>query len=75
MKIVSGNFCADQSWDRTDAHALVKHFTTVFLPAELKHDFKAVSVLAQDDIDFHRADYQKEIKIRSPYKNSAENPK
>ena len=58
MKIFSGEFCADQSWDRTYAHGLIKHFTTAFLLAELKHDGDAAAILAQDDIDFQGVDYQ-----------------
>jgi predicted dienelactone hydrolase len=73
--VFSGEFCADQSWDRTYAHGLIKHFTTAFLLAELKHDADAAAVLAQDDIDFQGVDYQKEIEIPSPNISSERNPK
>ena len=60
LKMFSGEFCADQSWDRTYAHALVKHFTAAFLLAELKHDAEAAAVLVQDKIDLPGVDYQSE---------------
>jgi predicted dienelactone hydrolase len=60
MKIFSGEFCADQSWDRTSAHELVKHFTAAFLLAELKHDANAAAALTQDEIDFQGVDFQSE---------------
>ena len=58
LKIFSGEFCADQSWDRTYAHRLIQHFTTAFLLSELKHDADAAAVLVQDKIDFQGIDYQ-----------------
>jgi predicted dienelactone hydrolase len=60
MNVFSGEFCADQSWDRTYAHELVKHYTAAFLLAELKHDANAAAALAQDEIDFQGVDYQRE---------------
>jgi predicted dienelactone hydrolase len=66
IKIFTGEFCSDQSWNRNYAHGLIKHFTTAFLLAELKHDSDAASVLAQDDINFQGVDYQKKIEFQSP---------
>jgi predicted dienelactone hydrolase len=60
LKIFSGEFCADPSWDRTYAHGLVKHFATAFLLAELKHDAEAAALLVQDKIDLPGVDYQSE---------------
>lgn len=74
IKIFSGEFCSDQSWNRNYAHGLIKHFTTAFLLEELKHDSDAATVLAQDDINFQGVDYQKKIEIQSPNKNYKENP-
>lgn len=58
MKIISGEFCSDTSWDRTYAHELIKHFTTAFLLAELKHDADAAADLAKDEINFQGVNYQ-----------------
>jgi predicted dienelactone hydrolase len=56
-RIFSGEFCADQPWDRPYAHALIKHFVTAFLLAELNQDDAAIAVLVQDNIDFQGVDY------------------
>ena len=58
LRIFSGEFCSDPSWDRTYAHRLIKHFATAFLLAELKHNPDAAAVLVQDDIDFQGVDYK-----------------
>lgn len=46
MKIVPGGFCSDRSWDRRRAQALIRHYTTAFLLAELKDDSAAADALA-----------------------------
>jgi predicted dienelactone hydrolase len=75
LKMFSGEFCADQSWDRTYAHELIQHFTTAFLLAVLKHDSDAAAVLAQGNIDFQGVDYQTEIENRSSNRYLEENSK
>ncbi len=46
VKILPGGFCSDNSWDRRRAQALVRHFTTAFLLAELAEDRIAATALA-----------------------------
>ena len=58
MKILSGELCADSVWDRSTAHALVKHFTTAFLLAELGQDPQAAAALAPQLVDFPEVGYQ-----------------
>jgi predicted dienelactone hydrolase len=50
MKIVPGGLCSDRSWDRRRAQALIRHFTTAFLLAELKDDSAAADALAPNGI-------------------------
>lgn len=58
MKLLSGEFCSDTVWDRSTAHALVKHFTTAFLLAELEQDPQAAAALAPEPVDFPDVSYQ-----------------
>ncbi|NIW49269.1 MAG: hypothetical protein GWN30_32235 [Gammaproteobacteria bacterium] len=58
MKIFSGEFCFDQSWDRTYAHRLIKHFTTAFLLGELKDNAAAAAILTRDDISLQGLEFQ-----------------
>lgn len=45
---LAGEFCADTTWDRPQAHGVIRHFTTAFLLAELKQDDEAAAALAPD---------------------------
>ncbi|MEJ2759560.1 MAG: hypothetical protein P8046_13850 [Anaerolineales bacterium] len=54
----SGEFCSDSICNRSDAHTLIKHFTTAFLLAEIKNDTTAISALAPEGIDFNNVDYE-----------------
>jgi predicted dienelactone hydrolase len=58
LKVFSGEFCADPSWDRDDAHTITKHFVTAFLQAELKEDEDAVPGLLLDETGIPNLDYQ-----------------
>lgn len=49
-KLVAGEFCDDSVWNRHDAQALVRHFTTAFLLAELQQDPEAAAALAPERI-------------------------
>ena len=60
LKIISGEFCTDTSWNRTRAHELTKHFTTAFLLAELKHDSNAAAALGPGNVDFVDVIYEVE---------------
>jgi predicted dienelactone hydrolase len=60
MKIVPGGFCSDPGWDRHRAQALIRHFTTAFLLAELKGDSAAAAVLAPGAVDFPDLSYEAE---------------
>lgn len=51
-KPLAGEFCADATWNRFEAHDLISHFTTAFLLAELKQDGAAAAVLAPDSVAF-----------------------
>jgi len=46
LSLVSLGFCSDSSWDRTEAHDLVKHYVSAFLLSELKDDQAAGAALA-----------------------------
>lgn len=46
LTIADLGFCADRSWDRDAAQAVVKHHATAFLPSELLGDDDATSALA-----------------------------
>ena len=50
LKFFSDEFCSDADWDRYYAHALVKHFTTAFLLAELRQDKDAAAALVPDAV-------------------------
>lgn len=52
MRLLSGEFCADTSWDRYHAHDLSRHFTTAFLLAELKQDRVAARAIAPGTVEF-----------------------
>lgn len=52
LSFFTGEFCSDTHWDRTQAHALIKHFTTAFLLATLKNDLGAADALRPDRVDF-----------------------
>lgn len=58
LKLFSGEFCADQSWDRTYAHELIEHFVTAFLLAELQDDPDAAAALRWGDPGFPGINYQ-----------------
>jgi predicted dienelactone hydrolase len=58
LRLFSGEFCADPSWDRNDAHAITKHFVTSFLLTELKDDAEAVPGLLIDETGMPDLDYQ-----------------
>ncbi len=50
--------CYDEVWDREYFHALVGHFTTAFLLAELKQDQDATAMLAAEVNTFPGVEYQ-----------------
>lgn len=52
MKLFSGEFCSDASWDRTYVHALTKHFTTAFLLSELIENPEATATLSPENVNF-----------------------
>lgn len=60
LALVSLGFCSDPVWDRDSAHALISHFVTAFLLAELMQDGQASEALSADDSGFpgvtHRAE-------------------
>jgi predicted dienelactone hydrolase len=58
MKVVPGGFCSDEGWDRHRAHALIRHFTTAFLLAELKGDSAAGVALAPSRNNFPDLSYE-----------------
>jgi predicted dienelactone hydrolase len=60
MKILPGGFCSDSGWDRDRAQALVRHFTTAFLLAELADDRAAAAVLAPTESNFPDLSYEAE---------------
>jgi predicted dienelactone hydrolase len=57
-KPLASEFCDDSVWDRDQAHDLVKHFTTAFLLAELKHDSDAAVVLIPNAVEFPNVTYK-----------------
>jgi predicted dienelactone hydrolase len=58
LKLFSGEFCADRSWDRTYAHAITKHFVTAFLLVELKDDGDAISGILINETEIPGLNYQ-----------------
>jgi hypothetical protein len=60
VKIVPGGFCSDRGWDRHRAHALIRHFTTAFLLAELTDDAAAAAALAPTESNFPDLSYEAE---------------
>jgi predicted dienelactone hydrolase len=58
LNYIPTSFCSDPAWDREYAHALVKHFTTAFLLAELEQDVNAAATLAGDGVDFSGVTYE-----------------
>ena len=58
IKILPGGFCTDSGWDRHRAQALIRHFTTAFLLAELKDDTAAAAALAPTENDFPDLSYE-----------------
>lgn len=54
---LAGEFCADTTWNRLEAHDLISHFTTAFLLAELKQDGAAAAALAPEAATFPQVDY------------------
>jgi predicted dienelactone hydrolase len=58
MKIVPGGFCSDRHWDRHRAQALIRHFTTAFLLAELNDDAAAAAALAPTEVEFPDLSYE-----------------
>ncbi|MEZ4594354.1 MAG: hypothetical protein R3D55_24905 [Chloroflexota bacterium] len=59
-KPLAGEFCADTSWNRFEAHGLISHFTTAFLLAELKQDGAAAGVLVEETAVFPQINYAAE---------------
>jgi predicted dienelactone hydrolase len=59
-QVVPGGFCSDRGWDRHRAQALVRHFTTAFLLAELKGDAEAAAVRAPREAGFPNVTYESE---------------
>ncbi|HSO27893.1 MAG TPA: hypothetical protein VLS48_07460, partial [Anaerolineales bacterium] len=57
---LAGEFCADTTWDRQQAHDLISHFTTAFLLAELKQDAVAANLLAPETAVSPPIDYASE---------------
>jgi predicted dienelactone hydrolase len=57
MKLFSGEFCSDASFDRVYIHALTKHFTTAFLLSELGGDLEAAEALSPQKVDFVGVEY------------------
>ncbi|MEZ4593594.1 MAG: hypothetical protein R3D55_20985 [Chloroflexota bacterium] len=57
---LAGEFCADATWNRFEAHGLIRHFTTAFLLAELKQDGVAAGVLGGETAVFPQTDYTAE---------------
>ncbi len=57
-KPLAGEFCSDSVWNRDQAHALVRHFATAFLLAELKQDTEAAAELAPDGVAFPNVTYE-----------------
>ena len=49
LALVTTSFCSDPGWDRSQAHALIGHYATAFLLAELKQDPDAAAALSQTD--------------------------
>lgn len=45
MTITPTGFCSDPAWDRGEAHAVIAHYTTAFLRAELTGDDSAAADL------------------------------
>jgi predicted dienelactone hydrolase len=54
VKILPGGFCTDESWDRRHAQALLRHFTTAFLLAELTDDPGAADALRSTSVRHSR---------------------
>lgn len=52
LSFFMGEFCSDTTWDRDQAHDLIRHFTTAFLQAVLKNDPTAAELLRPDQVDF-----------------------
>lgn len=59
-KLVAGEFCDDTVWNRHDAQALVKHFTTAFLLVEMKQDAAAAAALAPEAVAVDGVSYAAE---------------
>ena len=57
-KPLAGEFCADTEWQRGDAHALINHFITAFLLAELQDNPAARTVLFSQEVDFSGITYK-----------------
>jgi predicted dienelactone hydrolase len=58
LKLFSGEFCSDRSWNRTYAHELTKHFVAAFLLAELNDDAAAAGEIARNYIEIIGIDYE-----------------
>jgi predicted dienelactone hydrolase len=57
LTILREPFCADPAWERAEAHALVRHYATAFLLAELKDDADAARSLAPGANSFRDVRY------------------
>jgi predicted dienelactone hydrolase len=60
MKILPGGFCTDRAWDRLHAQAVVRHFTTAFLLAELTEQNSAAEALASSRLRVPGVSYESE---------------
>jgi predicted dienelactone hydrolase len=57
LTILSEPFCADPAWERGSAHAVIRHYATAFLLAELKDDPAAAGALASGAASFTNVRY------------------
>ena len=60
IKILPGGFCSDRGWNRRRAQALIRHFTTAFLLAELADDTTAAAALAPTETHLPDVSYEAE---------------
>jgi predicted dienelactone hydrolase len=57
LTVLREPFCADPAWERAKAHALVRHYVTAFLLAELKDDAVAARFLVPGANSFRDVRY------------------
>jgi hypothetical protein len=51
-------FCDDPAWERADARAVIKHYVTAFLLAELAEDSAASATLSPTQADLPHVRYR-----------------